>query len=163
MKPIKDFWHELPRPFFCMAPMEDVTDSVFRALVAEQEKKPDVFYTEFTSADGLVLAPEGGRQAIMQKLAFSAGERPIVAQFFTSKPAHMEHVAALAAELGFDGVDINMGCPDKKVEKQGCGAKLILNPALAQELIAAAKRGAPNLPVSVKTRLRYNKDILDEG
>ena len=158
---MKDFWHELPRPFFCMAPMEDVTDSAFRALVAGQEKKPDVFYTEFTSADGLVLAPEEGRQTIMQKLAFSAGERPIVAQFFTSNPAHLERVAALAAELGFDGIDINMGCPDKKVEKQGCGAALIKNPSLARELIRAAKRGAPRLPVSLKTRIGYAQDELD--
>jgi tRNA-dihydrouridine synthase len=74
----------------------------------------------------------------------------------------MERAAALAQELGFDGVDINMGCPDRSIEKQGAGAKLITTPELAQELIAAAKRGAPNLPVSVKTRLGYNKDTLEE-
>jgi tRNA-dihydrouridine synthase len=98
----------------------------------------------------------------MRDLMFSEAERPIVAQFFTSTPAHMEAAARLAQELGFDGVDINMGCPDKSIEKQGAGAKLILTPTRAQELIAAAKRGAPNLPISVKTRLGYNKDILEE-
>ena len=98
----------------------------------------------------------------MRDLLYSEAERPIVAQLFTSKPEHMEKAAALAQELGFDGVDINMGCPDRSIEKQGAGAKLITTPELAQEIIAAAKRGAPNLPVSVKTRLGYNKDVLDE-
>jgi tRNA-dihydrouridine synthase len=74
----------------------------------------------------------------------------------------MEKAAALAQELGFDGVDINMGCPDRSVEKQGGGAALIKNPTVARELIRAAKRGAPNLPISVKTRLGYNKDTLEE-
>jgi tRNA-dihydrouridine synthase len=92
----------------------------------------------------------------------SDAERPIVAQFFTSNPAHMEAAAKLAQDLGFDGVDINMGCPDRSVEKQGGGAALIKTPKIARELIRAAKRGAPNLPVSVKTRLGYNKDILEE-
>jgi len=119
-------------------------------------------YTEFVSADGLCRAGEEGRAKLMRDLFFSDAERPIVAQFFTSTPEHMEKAAALAQELGFDGVDINMGCPDKTIEKQNAGAKLILNPERAQELIAAAKRGAPNLPVSVKTRLGYNKDVLEE-
>ncbi len=121
-----------------------------------------VMYTEFVSADGLMLAGEEGRAKLMRDLVFSDAERPIVAQFFTSTPEHMEKAAALAQELGFDGVDINMGCPDKTIEKQNAGAKLILNPECAQELIAAAKRGAPRLPVSIKTRLGYNKDILEE-
>jgi nifR3 family TIM-barrel protein len=98
----------------------------------------------------------------MRDLLFSDEERPIVAQFFTSNPEMMEKAAALAQEMGFDGVDINMGCPDRSIEKQGAGAKLILNPKRAQELIAAAKRGTPKLPVSVKTRLGYNKDVFEE-
>lgn len=155
------FWEKLPKPFFCLAPMEDVTDAAFRALLAEQKKKPDVFYTEFTSADGLVLASERGRRSLMKKLAFTEGERPIVAQFFTAVPEHMEKIAALAQELGFDGVDINMGCPDRAVEKGGCGAALIKNPARARELIRAVKRGAPNLPVSIKTRIGYGKEALE--
>lgn len=164
---MKNFWQELPKPFFALAPLADVTDAAFRRVIAKYSKvghrmSDFVLYTEFVSADGLALAPEAGRAKLMRDLLFTEVERPIVAQFFTSTPEHMEKAAALAAELGFDGVDINMGCPDKSIEKQGAGAKLILTPILAQELIAAAKRGAPNLPVSVKTRLGYNSDILEE-
>ena len=163
---MKNFWAELPKPFFALAPLANVTDAAFRRLIAKYSKveggTPYITYTEFVSADGLVLAPEEGRAKLMRDLVFTEAERPIVAQFFTSNPAHMEAAAALAQELGFDGVDINIGCPDKTIEKQGAGAKLILSPRRAQELVAAAKQGAPNLPVSVKTRLGYNKDILDE-
>jgi tRNA-dihydrouridine synthase len=161
---MRNFWAELPKPFFVMAPLANVTDAAFRRLIAKYSKPqgPDVMYTEFVSADGLVKASEEGRAKLMRDLVFTDAERPIVAQFFTSNPEHMEAAARLAQELGFDGVDINMGCPDKTIEKQGAGAKLILNPTLARELVAAAKRGAPNLPVSVKTRLGYNKDILEE-
>ncbi|MDE1925437.1 MAG: tRNA-dihydrouridine synthase [Patescibacteria group bacterium] len=161
---MKNFWETLPKPFFVLAPLANVTDAAFRRLIAKYSKPlgPAVFYTEFVSADGLMLADEEGRAKLMRDLAFGKAERPIAAQFFTSKPEMMERAAALAQELGFDGVDINMGCPDKIIEKQGAGAKLMLNPKLAQELIAAAKKGAPLLPVSVKTRLGYNKDILEE-
>ncbi len=158
------FWDSLPKPFFVLAPLANVTDAAFRRLIAKYSKPggPQVMWTEFVSADGLALANEEGKRKLMCDLLYSEAERPIVAQFFTATPEHMEKAAALAQELGFDGVDINMGCPDKTIEKQGAGAKLILNPELAVELIAAAKRGAPNLPVSVKTRLGYNKDILEE-
>ncbi len=158
---MKNFWAELPKPFFVLAPLANVTDAAFRRVIAKYGK-PGVMYTEFVSADGLCLAHDEGRKKLMHDLVFTDAERPIVAQFFTSTPEHMEKVAALAQELGFDGVDINMGCPDKTIEKQGAGAKLILNPDRAVELVAAAKHGAPNLPVSVKTRLGYNKDILEE-
>jgi nifR3 family TIM-barrel protein len=119
-------------------------------------------WTEFVSADGLLRATPEGKAKLMRDLVYSEEERPIVAQFFTSDPEAMEHAARVAQELGFDGVDINMGCPDRSVEAQGAGSKLILNPERAVELVAAAKRGAPNIPVSVKTRLGYNKDILEE-
>lgn len=152
------FWETLPKPFFVLAPLANVTDAAFRRVIAKYGK-PDVLWTEFVSADGLVL---GNRDVLLRDLVFTEAERPIVAQFFSSSPEMMEKAAALAQELGFDGIDINMGCPDKSVEKQGAGAKLILNPERAVELVAAAKRGAPNLPVSVKTRLGYNKDILEE-
>lgn len=161
---MQNFWESLPKPFFVLAPLANVTDAAFRRVIAKYSKPagPAVMFTEFVSADGLVLATEEGKAKLKRDLMFSEAERPIVAQFFTSHVAHMEQVAALAQELGFDGVDINMGCPDRSIEKQGAGAKLILNPERARELVAAAKRGAPNLPVSVKTRLGYNKDILDE-
>jgi nifR3 family TIM-barrel protein len=120
-----------------------------------------VTWTEFVSADGLALAPEEGRKKLLKDLEYSETERPIVAQFFTSKPENMKKAAALAEGLGFDGVDINMGCPDKSIEKQGAGAALMKNPDLARRLIRAAKEGAPNLPVSVKTRAGYNKEELE--
>ncbi len=160
----RHFWSDLPKPFFVLAPLANVTDAAFRQIIAKYSKPegPHVFWTEFVSADGLVRANEEGKAKLMRDLVFTEAERPIVAQFFTSTPEYMQAAAALVAKLGFDGIDINMGCPDKSVEKQGAGAKLILNPERAQALVAAAKRGAPNLPVSVKTRLGYNKDILDE-
>jgi nifR3 family TIM-barrel protein len=161
---VKNFWTGLPKPFFTLAPLANVTDAAFRRVIAKYSKPagPAVMYTEFVSADGLVKANEEGKAKLMRDLLFTEAERPIVAQFFTSTPEHMERAAALAEELGFDGVDINMGCPDRSIEKQGAGAKLILTPKIAQSLVAAAKRGAPSLPVSVKTRLGYNKDVLDE-
>lgn len=174
------FWKQLKRPIFALAPMADVTDAAFRRIIAKYSKYggedivsrdgkftrphptvvggPDVFFTEFVSADGL---DSPGRDMLVKDLAFSEAERPIVAQFFTGKPEKMEKAAALAAELGFDGVDINMGCPDRGVEKQGAGAALIKNPKLAREIIRAAKRGAPDLPLSVKTRIGYNKNDIE--
>ncbi|HEY4515654.1 MAG TPA: tRNA-dihydrouridine synthase [Candidatus Paceibacterota bacterium] len=164
---MSNFWQEMKvknngEPILCLAPMADVTDSAFRHIISKYSSISHVTYTEFVSADGLCLAPLEGRKKLLKDLEFSEIERPIVAQFFTSKPENMERVARLAAELGFDGVDINMGCPDKSIEKQGAGAALIKNPKLARELIRAAKIGVQNkIPVSVKTRLGYNKDELD--
>jgi nifR3 family TIM-barrel protein len=154
----KNFWGKLNKPFFVLAPMVDVTDAPFRRIIAKYGK-PDVMYTEFVSADGLFL---GGKNALMKDLAFTKEERPIVAQFFTSNPERMKKAAELAVELGFDGIDINMGCPDRSIEKQGAGAALIKNPELAKELIKSAKKGAGGLPVSVKTRVGYNKDELKQ-
>ncbi len=160
----ENFWNKLKeetnkagRPIVVLAPMADVTDPAFRRVIAKYGK-PDVTWTEFVSADGLFL---GGREALIRDLAFTEAERPIVAQFFTSKPEMMEKAAQLAVELGFDGIDINMGCPDKSIEKQGAGAAMIKNPKLAREVIRAAKRGAGNLPVSVKTRVGFNKVELE--
>lgn len=154
------FWESLPRPFFIQAPMEDVTDAAFRRHIVSFGR-PSVMFTEFTSADGLVLAPEKGQEALRAKLMYAPEERPIVAQLFTSVPERMEKAAAIVADLGFDGIDINMGCPDKAVEKSGCGAALIKHPDVAKELIRAAKRGGRGLPVSVKTRMGYNVDEMD--
>ena len=141
-----------------LAPMADVTDWAFRQIVAECGK-PDVFYTEFISCDGLCSQ---GRDRLMKHLYFTENERPIVAQFFGAKPEHFFQCAKLSKELGFDGVDINMGCPDRKVIKQGAGAALIQNPSLAQEIIAASKEGAGSLPVSVKTRLGFDAIETDK-
>lgn len=156
----RGFWATIQTPFLVLAPMADVTDVAFRRVIAKYGK-PHVVWTEFVSADGLARAPEEGRKKLLKDLEYSEEERPIVAQFFTSNPKHMEHASRLAVELGFDGVDINMGCPDKSIEKQGAGAAHMKDPDRAQEVIYAAKAGAGGLPVSVKTRLGYNKDELE--
>jgi nifR3 family TIM-barrel protein len=159
------FWKNLKKPFFAMAPMADVTDVAFRALVAKRGA-PDVFWTEFVSADGLYHTREIQKipdtdNPLMRDLRFTEEQRPIVAQIFSSKPEMIAYAAKLVAELGFDGVDINMGCPDRAIERQAAGAALIKNPKLAQEIIRSAKE-ASALPVSVKTRVGYAKESLDE-
>jgi nifR3 family TIM-barrel protein len=151
----------MEKPIFILAPMADVTDAAFRRIIAKYGK-PDLMYTEFVSADGLARAPEEGRKKLMKDLIFTEAERPIVAQFFTANPEYMRSAAKLAREMGFDGVDINMGCPDQGVVRQGAGACLMRTPELARELIEAAKEGSGGLPVSVKTRLGFNKDELEE-
>lgn len=162
---MSNFWKQLKKPFFVLAPMADVTDPSFRKIIAKYSRHgevgggPDVFWTEFVSADG--LAHPEGKKKLLRDLAYSEGERPIVAQLFTSNPDTMRQAAALCRELGFDGIDINMGCPDKTIEKQGAGAACMRNPARAKEVIRAAKEGAGGLPVSVKTRIGYNKNELE--
>ncbi|MBI2030598.1 tRNA-dihydrouridine synthase family protein [Candidatus Kaiserbacteria bacterium] len=140
--------------------MEDVTDAAFRRLIA-RKAKPYVFFSEFTSADGLVLAPESGQTHLRRKLLFGPEERPIVAQLFSAYPERMEKAAAIVAELGFDGIDINMGCPDRAIEKGKCGAAMMQYPDLARKIIRAAKNGAGGLPISVKTRIGYARNELD--
>lgn len=151
---MSNIWSELPKPIIILAPMADVTDSVFRQIIAGCGR-PDLFFTEFVSADG--LCSEKGRAKLLRELYFTPSEQPIIAQLFSAKPEKMFEAAKLVASLGFAGIDINMGCPDKTIEKQGAGAALIKNPGLAVEVIAAAKEGAGSLPVSVKTRLGYNQ------
>lgn len=150
-----------PAPIIVMAPMADVTDAAFRQLFAKYGK-PDVTWTEFVSADGLCLAPEEGQQKLLKSFEYVEEERPIVAQIFGSNPDNMERAAQIVQGLGFDGVDINMGCPDKGVERQGAGAALVKTPDLAKEIIQAVQKGASKIPVSVKIRLGYNKDELEE-
>ena len=141
-----------------LAPMANVTDAAFRRIIAKYGK-PDVMWTEFVACDGL-MSP--GRDKLLVDFMYTEAERPIVAQIFGSKPENFYKTALLIQELGFDGIDINMGCPDKNVEKQGAGACLMKNPKLAQEIILATKRGAGKLPVSIKTRIGYNKNTLSE-
>lgn len=154
----RGFWDKLSRPFFVLAPMADVTDFVFRKIISKYGK-PDVFWTEFVSADGLCSK---GKNNLLPILKYDESMRPIVAQIFGSNPENIYKAAILIKKLGFDGIDINMGCPDKAIVKQGAGAALIKNPKLAIEIIKAAKKGAGKLPVSVKTRIGDNKDILEE-
>jgi len=155
------FWNKLKKPIFALAPMADVTDAAFRRLIAKYGSprpdgrgKPDVCFTEFVSVDGLCSA---GRERLLVDLKYSESERPIVAQIFGSNPEKFEEAARLVVELGFDGIDINMGCPVKKVLNQNSCSALIRTPELAKEIILATKRGAGNLPVSVKTRIGFNK------
>jgi tRNA-dihydrouridine synthase len=147
----QNFWEKLKKPIIAMAPMANVTDAAFRRMFAELGK-PDIFWTEFVSVEGLLSK---GREQLLVDFWKSEAERPIVAQIFGSKPEQFEEVTKMIRELGFDGIDINMGCPDNGVEKSGAGASLIKMPELACEIIRATKRGAGGLPVSVKTRLGY--------
>ena len=147
----KGFWKKLKKPILVMAPMANVTDMIFRQIVASCAK-PDVFWTEFVSVDGLCSI---GKEKLMKGLRFNKKERPIVAQFFGKDPKKFIIAVKIAKKLKFDGIDINMGCPDKKVIKQGAGADLILNPKLAKKIILSVKKEAGNLPVSVKTRIGY--------
>ena len=160
---MKKFWDKLPKPFFCLAPMADVTDAAFRSMFAKYGK-PDVTWTEFVSADGLVSE---GRKVLKYDLIYSDEERPIIAQLFSSHPSKMREAACYVSNLGFDGIDINMGCPDKSVEKQGSGAAMIKNMKKAGEIIQAVKDGIKdskrkNVSVSVKTRIGYNENQISE-
>ncbi len=156
---VKGFWKKIKKPVFVLAPMANVTDAAFRHIIATYGK-PDVMWTEFVAVDG--LCSKEGRKELLIDFKYGEIERPIVAQIFGSKPENFYEAAQLVAELGFDGIDINMGCPDKNVtNKQKAGAALIQTPELAVEIIKQTKRGAGKLPVSVKTRLGYNKNVLD--
>jgi nifR3 family TIM-barrel protein len=148
------FWKKLPKPIMALAPMYDVTDASFRAIIAKYGK-PDVFWTEFVSAEGL-NHPEG-RKRLIHQLQFSAAEKPIVAQIFGSHPEAFAPTAELLSEMNFDGIDINMGCPDRSMVAQGSCAALIRTPKLAQEIIRETKKGAGGLPVSVKIRIGDSK------
>lgn len=147
---IDNFWHDLPRPFFVLAPMEEVTDVVFRHVV-RAAAIPDVFFTEFTNTESY-CHPEG-IQSVRGRLTFTEDEQPIVAQIWGDKPEHFRQMSIGLAKQGFRGVDINMGCPVPNVTANGMGSGLILRPEVAADLIQATKAGG--LPVSVKTRLGY--------
>lgn len=149
---INNFWNDLPRPFFILAPMEDVTDVVFRHVISEAAR-PDVFFTEFTNTESF-CHPEG-IFSVQGRLTFTEDEQPIVAHIWGDKPEHFKEMSIGMAELGFKGVDINMGCPVHNVATQGKGSGLINHPDTAASIIQAAKAGG--LPVSVKTRLGYLK------
>ena len=143
-----NFWQDLPKPFFILAPMEAVTDVVFRHVVAHAAK-PDVYFTEFTNATS--YCSEKGEHSTRGRLAFTGDEQPMVAQIWGNRPDQFQQMALGLKDKGFAGIDINMGCPEKSVVKGGGGSGLIRTPELASELIAAAK--SSGLPVSVKTRL----------
>lgn len=146
-----NIWSESPKPLFILAPMEAVTDVVFRQVVAHAAP-PDLYFTEFTNATGWVNA---GERAVAGRLDKNDSEKPIIAHIWGSVPGDIEKLAKHCAKLGYDGIDINTGCPDKSAIKSGGGAALIKNPPLMAEIIAAAKKSG--LPVSVKARLGYSR------
>ncbi|MCY4485687.1 MAG: tRNA-dihydrouridine synthase [Deltaproteobacteria bacterium] len=187
-----DFWHRIEKPIIGLSPMDGVTDASFR-LVAARHGRPDLCMTEFTSVEGICC----GADSFVRDFSYGDCERPILAQIYGRTPEAFYKVAHMVCELGFDGLDINMGCPAKNVANKGCGAGLILNPELAVTIIRAARRGiedwaagqrleevgfAPEvlervrhmnrgrvplparkrIPLSVKTRVGYDKVAVDE-
>ncbi|MCC7004721.1 tRNA-dihydrouridine synthase [Candidatus Nomurabacteria bacterium] len=166
---ISGFWKKIDKPFFCLAPMSDVTDIAFRSVLAKYSKNREnknavVFWTEFVAADG--LANKFARKKLSHILKYKENERPIVAQVFGANPENMKKACQYIASLDFDGIDINMGCPDKSVVSQGAGAALIKTPKLAREIIRSAQEGikiaGKKIPVSVKTRIGFNKEEISE-
>jgi tRNA-dihydrouridine synthase len=148
----ENFWRDLPRPFFILAPMEEVTDVVFRHVVSEAAR-PDVFFTEFTNSES--YCHPDGIKSVRGRLTFTEDEQPIVAHIWGDRPENFRQMSIGMAEMGFKGLDINMGCPVPNVTQNGKGSGLIRRPEVAAELIQAAKAGG--LPVSVKTRLGFSE------
>lgn len=144
----------LPRPFFVLAPMDDITDIVFREIIADCQA-PDLFFTEFVNVDGL---QSRGRERLLHKVARRPSETNLIAQIWGKIPANYEKTAAELVEMGFAGIDINMGCPEKSIIKNGCCSALANNRDLAREIIESVKRGvAGRVPVSVKLRTGFGQ------
>src|SRR3989339_1008081 len=157
---MKNFWGKFKknkRPIMVQAPMSGVSDQAFRLMFAKYGS-PDVFWTEVISASALFSSK--AQKYCFDVLKFSKKERPIVAQIFGANLEELEKAAKVIAKLGFDGIDINMGCPNRNVEKQGAGSALIKNSEQAVKVIRAVKKGAGKLPISVKTRIGYNKNEI---
>lgn len=180
------FWSKLDKPILGLSPMDGVTDGAMR-YITKKYGQPQVIFTEFTSAEGV----RAGATRLMKDFYFDESERPIVAQIFGSDPDAFHRTAMVVAALGFDGVDINMGCPAKKVEEHGAGAALIKTPQLAGRIVAATRMGIedwlsgknledfvleeiaeyvkkrnPNpvrksIPVSIKTRIGYDEPVTE--
>ena len=146
-----NIWESLPKPFLILAPMEGVTDHVFREVIANAGR-PDLFYTEFTNVSS--YASERGRHDALDRLAIVPTDSPIIAQIWGKNPDHFAELASALASLGFSGIDLNMGCPDRHVNSAGGGAAMIRTPELAVDCIRRARESS-HLPVSVKTRLGY--------
>lgn len=145
-------WNQLPQPFFILAPMEGVTDMVFRQVIATAGR-PDLFFTEFTNVSS--FASPAGRANALERLQIAPTDPPIIAQIWGKNPDHFSELSSALSNLGFSGVDINMGCPDRHVNKAGGGIAMSRTPELAIECIKNAQ-SATSLPVSVKTRLGYS-------
>jgi nifR3 family TIM-barrel protein len=151
------FWREIKKPITCLAPMRGVTDVVFREIVA-QCGKPDVFFTEFVNVESLFSQ---GREKLMDYLIIGTKDRPLVAQVWGVEPDKFYKASKYIKELGFDGIDINMGCPARKILSKGACSALINNQKLAEEIIQATKDGAEEMPVSVKTRIGFEEPAAE--
>ena len=165
-----NFWQQLSPPVFSLAPMEDVTDTVFREIVLGMAApgKLHIVFTEFTSVEG--MNHPDGRERVSERLIVNESERQLlkvkgvklVAQIWGRDPEIYNRISKHLTEYySFDGIDINMGCPVKKVIKTGSCSALIGEPGLAAEIIAATKEGT-HLPVSVKTRTGIKKHQTEE-
>ena len=143
------FWDKLPNPFWALAPMEDVTDTVFRRVICSIGR-PDVCFTEFTNVEAILA----GVPAPLQRLLYYNEERPIVAQIWGVDPEKFHKASKIIKKQGFDGVDINFGCPVRDVVKIGACSAMIGKNSQVAEIIAAVKEGS-KLPVSVKTRIGF--------
>lgn len=152
------FWQSLPKPFTVLAPLDGVTDVVFRQIITDIGK-PDVLFTEFTPCEGFVSK---GRARVEENFLFTDEQKPIVAQIWGTKPEQFYTVAKELSQRGFAGIDINMGCPERVVVKNGACSALIKNPSLAAEIIQATKEAAGDIPVSVKTRTGFSTIIIEE-
>lgn len=169
-QPYSGFWGTLPKPIIALSPMDGVTDFACRYIMA-RHGRPDVVFTEFTTAEGLFYAPE----RILKDFEYCELERPVVAQIFGHRPEDFYRATMVVCELGFDGVDINMGCPAKQVVQKNCGAKLITTPDLALEILQATRaaiedwvrgRGLEDLPVSerlIETVFGMNSKRIGQG
>ena len=147
-----NIWQQLPKPFLILAPMEGVTDILFRQVIASAGR-PDLFFTEFTNVSS--YASEKGRANALERLQIAPTDPPIIAQIWGKNPDHFSEVSSALSSLGFSGVDLNFGCPDKHVNKAGGGAAMIKTPELAVECFRNAHKST-ELPVSIKTRLGWS-------
>ncbi len=132
----QSFWKTLQKPIVGLSPMDGVTDQPYRHI-QKKYGNPDVIFTEFTNVEGVC---HGGIR-LLKDFLFDETQRPIVAQIYGTTPKYFRQVATLLCELGFDGIDINMGCPAKSVDSSGAGAALIKTPKLAQEIIKETQAG----------------------
>ncbi len=150
---MKSFWQDLEKPFFALAPLDDVTDTVFRRVVM-RAGRPAVFFTEFANADAYCSA---GQPAVEKKLQYQDDELPLIVQIWGKDPKHYFEMSQALSQRGYSGIDINMGCPEKNIVRSGVCSALINDPARATEIIRAVQEGAGELPVSVKTRLGFDE------
>lgn len=153
-----NIYRSFEKPIISLAPMEDVTDTVFRQIVASIQR-PDIFYTEFVNVDGV---NSQGRDRVIKRLEYDKSEKPIIAQLWGINPDNYFYVSKFVKDLGFDGVDINMGCSVQKVISKYNGSGMIIaDRGYVKEVIDSVKEGAEGLPISIKTRLGWDDYDMD--